>query len=309
MGLEQFKKLIKEERAKHIPDINHLVYESFIRLGFDQENSNYFYENASYVIESMRDECWERYQDYEKHFDSQMYSILIDKADFGNNLEEEGTTLKDAVIDFISEHSPYSYALHLSNTQSRRSRAGNEFERLIELVLIGAKIPFDTQGSIGENMFKAAELAKLVDLVSPGVDEYRINKRNTALISAKTTLRERWQEVGDEMSRTMAREMFLATLDENTTSNVLDLMATNNIIVVTTKRIKDNKYPEHPNVITFEDMISELNTQTQLWKNHNYSDEELKEKHDRYMVLRDNTSDLPFISNYYSELADNFRNK
>ena len=84
--------------------------------------------------------------------------------------------------------------------------------------MIGAGIPLDSQGNIGKQEFVNKGLGKLVDLVSPGVLEYIVNKRNTVLISAKTTLRERWQEVPEEMGRTGAREMFLATLDTSISS-------------------------------------------------------------------------------------------
>ena len=77
------------------------------------------------------------------------------------------------------------YALTLSNTRSRRSREGKEFESIIELILIGAGIPLDTQGNIGKQEFVNKSLRKLVDLVSPGVLEYIVDKRNTVLISAK----------------------------------------------------------------------------------------------------------------------------
>ena len=119
----------------------------------------------------------------------------------------------EAITWFVEEFPEHIYALTLSNTQSRRSRAGKEFESTIELILIGAGIPLDSQGNIGKQEFVNKGLGKLVDLVSPGVLEYIVNKRNTVLISAKTTLRERWQEVPEEMGRTGAREMFLATLD------------------------------------------------------------------------------------------------
>ena len=41
------------------------------------------------------------------------------------------------------------------------------------------------------------------------------------LISAKTTLRERWQEIPEEMGRTGAREMFLVTLDDTISKEVI----------------------------------------------------------------------------------------
>ena len=61
------------------------------------------------------------------------------------------------------------------------------------------------------------------------------------MISAKTTLRERWQEVPEEMGRTGAREMFLATLDTTISSDVLNTLYEANIQVTTTKKIKETQ--------------------------------------------------------------------
>src|SRR5699024_5467038 len=119
------------------------------------------------------------------------------------------------------------------------------------------------------------------DCVTPGATEYKIDKRNTSLISAKTTLRERWQEVGDEMSRTQAREMYLATLDDDITDNVTNIIGENNIILVTLEEYKNNLYQNSPNVISFEMMIKELLTKESIWDSYNYSKEDRQEKSNR----------------------------
>ena len=93
-------------------------------------------------------------------------------------------------------------------------------------------------------------MGKLVDLVIPGVVEYARNKNESILISAKTTLRERWQEVPEEMSRTGSSKMYLVTLDESVSDNVLDILYESNIIIVTTAEIKEKAYPDSMHVIS-----------------------------------------------------------
>nr|MCV5142830.1 type II restriction endonuclease [Escherichia coli] len=92
----------------------------------------------------------------------------------------------------------------------------------------------DVQGAIGKSFFQKNQIGKLVDLVMPGVVQYTSNKRNTMLISAKTTLRERWQEVPEEVNRTGIREMYLATLDDSFSEETINILYEANVVVVTT---------------------------------------------------------------------------
>ena len=129
----------------------------------------------------------------------------------------------------------------------------------------GAGISYGSQGKIGKETFLKKGLGKMVDLVVPGVDEYIINKRNTVLISAKTTLRERWQEVPEEMGRTGAREMFLATLDETISGEVLATLYEANIQVVTTKRNIESNYSNNPRILSFEKLLEIANDIVVSW--------------------------------------------
>lgn len=303
MQLDDFKSYVRESRSDYILTPKNLVYDSFEELGFNSKDESYFYNEASFIIEQLREKTWGTYLEEEKTFTSEMFKSLI------NQDELDGYSKMDAIVMFIEKYGQHSYSLSLSNTQSRRSRAGNEFEYMIELILMGSNIPFDTQGSVGSGVFETAQLAKMVDCVSPGANEYKINKRNTSLISAKTTLRERWQEVGDEMSRTKASEMYLATLDDSLTDNTLSLIGTNNIIIVTTKKLKDERYSTNHNVISFETMLLELTNHLQFWENYDFSKEEISEKISRYENLIDANEDKEFVKKYYQNSIKYIQNK
>ena len=112
------------------------------------------------------------------------------------------------------------------------------------------------QGSVGKQTFSRNGLGKLVDFVSPGVVQYVRNKRNTTLISAKTTLRERWQEVPEEVTRTGTREMYLATLDEGITEETRTVLYEANVILATTRGNKERNYPSDQRIVTFEELIN-----------------------------------------------------
>lgn len=268
ISLSAYRDSIKRERNKVFDQPYELVYRNFIKLKYNKMDKEYFKENASSMVEELRNSCWNEFIPIEKKFTTDMLKTLIDE-EYVNTL-----TPAEAITSFAEEFPEHIYALTLSNTQSRRSRAGKEFEAIIELILIGAGIPLDSQGTIGKQEFLNKGLGKMVDLVSPGVIEYIINKRNAVLISAKTTLRERWQEVPEEMGRTGAREMFLLTLDENISKEVLDTLYEANIQVTTTKRIKESKYKDNNRVLSFEDLIKICLNNVLKWKNFNYTIEQ-----------------------------------
>lgn len=299
MDLDVFKKLIKKNRPQKMLSPFELTYSSFIELGYDKKDKRFFIDNASLIVEEMRKESWKQFLNEESKFSKYIYEKLVNESDLDRFSKEE------AIIEFLNHHEKHIYALSLSNTQSRRSRAGTEFEHIIEFILMGVGISIDTQGSVGSGVFETTHLAKLVDCVAPGATEYKLDKRNTSLISAKTTLRERWQEVGDEMSRTMAREMYLATLDDSITDNVASLIGKNNIILVTLKDYKERLYKKHPNIISFETMIDELLTKELVWEGYPYKKKDVDEKIERYMEQIDKLQDKTFLTNYYKELLRN----
>lgn len=268
MDISTYQEYVKKQRTGFFLSPYEMVYQAFIEQGFDQQPAGFFLENASTVVETLRKECWSAYAPREKEFVTSMLCALI------NEDQLAGMSPRDAVVWFAETHPEYIYQLSLSNTQSRRSRAGKEFEAIIELILIGAGIPMDTQGNIGKNMFIAKGLGKLVDVVSPGVVHYIIDKNDVVLISAKTTLRERWQEVPEEMGRTGAREMFLATLDESISSEVLETLYESNIRVTTTRDIKNRCYPNNRRVLDFERLLEICRSTYSQWQDYEYSAED-----------------------------------
>lgn len=292
---DDFKKLIARERKSHFISPFALVYKTFCDLGYDKKNSDYFICNASEYILSMREGCWDEFVPFEKEFTTRMLSHLIDDARVIN------MTPSDAIRDFTMEYPVQIYDLALSNTQSRRSRAGKEFESILELLMMGAGIPVDVQGAIGKSFFQNNQIGKLVDLVIPGVAQYKSNKRNTMLISAKTTLRERWQEVPEEVNRTGIREMYLATLDDSFSEETINILYEANVIVVTTAENKNVKYKHNHRVLTFEDMLQAAVDLSTRWNNFHYDDKEKEAVKSSILKQMKKYCDFPYVVNYYKE--------
>ena len=247
--LDAFNSYIRETRSKLASPFD-IVHQTFRELDFDKQPQDFFYENASHFIETMRNECWKRFTDLEERFTYSALDNLIVPEKY------ENLTPVEAIRAFNAAHVDFMYALSLSNTQSRRSRAGKEFEHILELLLASANIPSDVQGNIGRAKFAQQNLGKLVDFVIPNATQYTINKHKAILLSAKTTLRERWQEVPEELNRTGAREIFLATLDENITKDTIDTLYESNTTIVTTKTLQEERYSIYNDrVLCFEEFL------------------------------------------------------
>ena len=290
-----WEQLIKQERNRLITPFD-LAYKAFTDLEYHHQGSEYFSSNASEYIEAMRSKCWEEYVPFEREFTTKMLGSLI------NRDKISGMDPVSAIESFVEDYPEQIYVLALSNTQSRRSRAGKEFEAILELLLIGSDVPVDTQGSVGKQIFTSNGLGKLVDFVSPGVVQYAKTKRNTTLISAKTTLRERWQEVPEEVSRTGTREMYLATLDDAITQETLRVLYEANVIVATTKRNKELHYAEDTRVISFEELISIAKDAADKWTSSidRYTTEEMALMEHSLQAQVDKHTEHPYVREYYT---------
>lgn len=248
--VEQFKQYVKQSRENHVLTVGDLVNKAVKTLGLAAKSKDYFFSHASEAIENLRQECWNEFREVEKDFTREMLLSLIDKKQFN---KMQGT---EAITYYVIEFPDEIYALSLSNTQSRRSRAGKEFEYIIEKVFKLAGIEVESQGEIAKGFYEDNNLSKLVDLIIPSAKQFQQDKRKCIFVTAKTTLRERWQEIPEEMSRTGINVAYLATLDRNISSNVEKLLYEGNIVITTTKRIKEECYANNDHIITFEDLLA-----------------------------------------------------
>ena len=296
MKIDDFKKMVAKERTMAFPKPYNLVYQEFEAEGYPFKNELFFFENASMIVEQLRINSWDFYKPLAKKFTSNMLKSLVDEEKI-NHL-----TGINAITWFIDEYPNEIDALVVSNTNSRRSRAGSEFEAIIELVIMGANISLDSQGNVGKKFFEEKGLAKIVDLVSPHSTAYELDKRRTVLISAKTTLRERWQEVTDEMARTGVKELYLITLDDSVSKDVIENLYENGIWLVTTRRNKLKNYDDTNRVIEFEELLHRLKEINEKWEASKDFSEISKEKiiasYQRQITKH---AHAPFVVKYYEK--------
>ena len=157
------------------------------------------------------------------------------------------------VIRRLVDELPEIDRLMLSASQQRKSRAGYSYEHHIEAMLSGGGIPFEKQVII--------EARKRPDFILPSLKFINAKKpeAETGLIlSAKTTLRERWKQVEREKGK---RALYLTTVDENIASNVIEDMASFGVHLVIPESLKDAKeteYEGHKNVLSFRDFCDNV---------------------------------------------------
>lgn len=150
------------------------------------------------------------------------------------------------VIRRLIDKRPEIDALMLSAGQQRKSRAGYSYEHHIEAMLRDGGIPFEKQVIL--------ESKKRPDFILPSlafVDSGHADAGTGLILSAKTTLRERWKQVEREMG---GRSLFLTTVDENIAGNAIEDMASIGVRLVIPESLlkaKETEYAGHPNVMGF----------------------------------------------------------
>lgn len=269
LEIKWWRKQIGIVRKKTIPSPGDSV-DRFFKEMVDDAGKQIDIANISSFIASVREGVWKTFVEYEISFFAEVVGVLIRDRDVPHEILDAMLTddvvkrlseatergmLIEVVADIFQDYSgrifPYFYELSKSQTNSRRSRAGSEFEAIIDHLMKRLDIPYDSQSHLGQRTFSDKGLGKKVDGVVPSMDAFNENRSRCIIATMKTTIRERWQEVVEELNRTNIPSIHLLTLDEGITENVLTLMKNHNITLVTYQPIKA-KFKHFTNVMDFE---------------------------------------------------------
>lgn len=189
---------------------------------------------------------WDLFRDYQRR----ERSVALVRKVMGDTPGEPAA--RDIIRRLIDEL-PYIDALMLSASQQRKSRAGYSYEHHIEAMLAGGGIPFEKQVII--------EARKRPDFILPSLaflDSGKPDANTGLILSAKTTLRERWKQVEREKG---ARNLFLTTVDENVAGNAIADMASIGVSLVIPESLlksKETEYEGHGNVLSFREFCDEV---------------------------------------------------
>ena len=195
-----------------------------------------------------------------RDFEMKTRSMQLVKIILGS--ETGKMTVERALRAIITDFSLIDKVL-LSAAQQRKSRAGKSFELHIERLLKDGSVPHEVQVVI--------ESKKRPDFVLPSYRVYADAGRTheqAVVLSAKTTLRERWKQVHGEI-RNCA--LYLATVDENVAASAITEMGEAGIRLVVPESLKTSDaavYRKQKNVISFKEFfMSDLGHQRMpLWQ-------------------------------------------
>lgn len=153
------------------------------------------------------------------------------------------------IVSAIVRGYPELDATFLSASQHRKSRAGRSFEQHIARLLRDGGIRFEEQAITG---------GRRPDFVLPEIRILKKKNRSASealVLSAKTTLRERWKQVTLEKFNC---ELFLATVDDRVSSEAIEDMNCQKIFLVVPESLKNSdksSYKGKGNVITFREFF------------------------------------------------------
>ena len=278
---KELDNLIKSYRKKYIRTSQAIVDKTF------NENKSFLNEikngNVSKSVSQLREIAWKDYLKDEVQFNillmQELYKFFktpkyILDALLDNNLSNlNNKQLKEQIINICGEYAgrvyPYIYKIALSNTNSRRSRAGKTFEAIIYKVYECLDYSYDSQGKVGRKIFTELGLGKKVDSILPSISAYEKRRNKTIVGTMKTSLRERWQEVAEEIERTKIPEIHLLTADEEIAESKAQEMNNHNIIVVAYDWVSNSEsLKSMKNIISFEEyLFEEIPSILKYWDN------------------------------------------
>lgn len=228
-------------------------------------SENEIAKNTNSSIKSIRSEAWAHYIADELQFHREVLRFLIkerpkageileDVVNSASNALTKGS-LPEVIGDYLGRIMPYIYQLSLSTTNSRRTRSGKTLENIIRIVFKTRSIPFEDQKKLGSGFYKKYSLGKMVDMIIPSGKTFESNRKSAIIVTMKTSLRERWAEVVEEIQRTRIPNIHLITLDPAISKNLIKILADYNITLVVYDEIKKEKLKPYNNVMGFSEFF------------------------------------------------------
>jgi hypothetical protein len=168
---------------------------------------------------------------------------------------EKGMSFPSKVASSLEMLYPDLWCVFLSRSNSRKQRGGKDFEQQIGQLLKLANIPFDKQIRKYHS-----------DFMLPSAKAFERDRTRCILISAKRTLRERWQNVVNEIYETRCPNAFLCTSDEEINQSVIDRLREYNIHLVVWDKSKEEKFKNEPTVAGYTQLANlEIETFKRYW--------------------------------------------
>jgi len=243
-----------------MPSSRTVVDETCQRLGLvpDRLTAQDVRERFNPLLQSLFQETLNTLEEYERQVDAgQVFPELVGML--GEDIEREReqmrregddtTAFQGAIIRLLRGWHETLRGLFLTVSQSRKTRGGKDFEYQIQVLLELAQIPHEVQSK-----------RERADFILPSVDLLDHDRPRAVLLSAKRTLRERWQEVVDELQRVNCPNTYLATTDEGLSKNVVAEIKRRNIYLVVWDHVAAGKFPDEPTVVGYSRFVADISS-------------------------------------------------
>lgn len=166
--------------------------------------------------------------------------------------------LKEALKEILPKWENQLWKVFQSKGQSRKVRGGTDWEYQIAnlLNLLGAD-------------YDKHKARYRMDFMLPSEDFFKEYRQRSFVISAKRTLRERWQEVVEELQSYNAPNIYLATAEEKdniSRDKAKQIAEEYNIHLIVWNNVKEEKFRDMPSVKGFNQLAEEiLDFKDQYW--------------------------------------------
>ena len=245
---EHMRALMRRVREQgQLPSSAVIVHETFQRLGYIP-GSTQPQQVLQRFDELLRNLWLETLVTLEGH-EERTYALGIPcefMNEFPDEFEQAETTANEygfrrGVVRLFGALYPRFRDAFLSISQSRKTRGGKDFELQIEGLFDLAGVPYHRQ-----------EREYRTDLILPDLETHNTNRNISAVVSVKRTLRERWQEVAEELFNLRSPNVFLFTADESVTeSHVRRICGQYNIYLVVWDSVKTSRHAASPLVVGY----------------------------------------------------------
>jgi len=135
--------------------------------------------------------------------------------------------------------------------QKGMSDCGRMLETIVDHILFAVGIPFETQ-AFRKKVFKSSNfpISPNPDFLFPSAKHFLSDPKDCIILECKTTLKDRWSQVIKKGTK-----VFLLTIDEMVSIGGVNIQELNGVTMVVPKNLKNRKYRDLENVITFEDFL------------------------------------------------------
>ncbi len=250
-------KLVGEVRGKLMPKSEVIVRTAFAELGLTGASTldpkSKAPEDILKHFDSYLNQAFVKSLEVLERFEGEVYPTVLRelakrRAGTLDKIEASGgkRAFSLKVGDALDTLYPDLWKVFLSRSNSRKQRGGKDFEEQLGQLLALAGVPFDPQIKTFHS-----------DFILPSTAFFRKDKSRAMLISAKRTLRERWQNLVNEIYETRCPNAYLCTTDEAMSAEVIERMRKYNLRLVVWDKVKAAKFKDEPVVLGYSQLAND----------------------------------------------------